>query len=255
MRLGDKQIQRVFLSDRCRPNHPAYERLRKCRFTRFGRGESHGTQGVFAGAKVGGGAVGIGRARGHSGRGGGPCCGSRTSLQDDHTAVAGPFDHATARLQLVDHPSGTTAVLHVRGVDPAVADRTFGAHLHNGPCATDAPTVALGHYNADAHAGHVPVVVSSQTEVWLDFTVDATGAGDSQRRCALPPSSQRGEVCCLGRWPEPSRVLGPGRSSTVAGVRVEWCVMLRAWAVVVLVGLGVGRHVRTSMRLAASAGV
>ena len=82
-------------------------------------------------------------------------------LRDFNTVAAGPFDNATARLQLVDRPSGTTAVLHVRGIDPSVAGRTFGAHLHDGPCGTNAPAAAGGHYNADAHAGHVPVVVSS----------------------------------------------------------------------------------------------
>jgi Cu/Zn superoxide dismutase len=107
-------------------------------------------------------------------------------LRDYSTATAGPFDHASAQLQLVDRTSGTTAVLHVRGVDPSVAGTTFGAHVHNGPCGTDAPAAALGHYNADAHAGHDPVVVSGRTEVWLDFTVDSTGAGDSSAAVSFP---------------------------------------------------------------------
>jgi Cu/Zn superoxide dismutase len=107
-------------------------------------------------------------------------------LRDFRTTEAGPFDHATARLQLVDRTSGTTAVLHVRGIDPSVAGRTFGAHLHDGPCATDNPSGALGHYNADTHAGHLPAVVSDRTEVWLDFTVDAAGAGDSSTAVRFP---------------------------------------------------------------------
>ena len=140
-------------------------------------------------------------------------------LQDYDTAVAGPFDHATARLQLIDRPSGTTAVLHVRGVDPAVADRTFGAHLHNGPCATDAPTAALGHYNADAHAGHVPVVVSSQTEVWLDFTVDATGAGDSSAAVPFPVEPAERSVVVHAAQTDPSTGLAGPR---LACLPVEW---------------------------------
>ena len=107
-------------------------------------------------------------------------------VRDFRTAEAGPFDHATARLQLVDHTSGTTAVLHVRGVDPLVAGHTFGAHLHDGPCVTDNPAGALGHYNADVHAGHLPAVVSDSTEVWLDFTVDASGDGDSSTAVRFP---------------------------------------------------------------------
>lgn len=100
-------------------------------------------------------------------------------LRDYDSTAAGPFDRASARLQLVTTDGRTTAVLHVRGVDPGVSGRTFGAHLHNGPCATDLPALASGHYNHDAHAGIAPVVVSSETEVWLDFTVDADGEGDS----------------------------------------------------------------------------
>ena len=100
-------------------------------------------------------------------------------LRDYDTTAAGPFDSATARPQLVGHGPGTTAVLHVRGVGPGVAGRTYGAHLHNTACATDQPLLSGGHYNHDAHTGTSPVVVSDQTEVWLDFTVDGTGAGDS----------------------------------------------------------------------------
>lgn len=114
------------------------------------------------------------------------------NLRDYSTTTSSPFDHATARLQLVSRTSGTTAVLHVRGIDEVVAGRTFGAHLHNGGCATDQPTLSGGHYNNDAHSGHLPVVVSDETEVWLDFTVDATGSGDSSSavRFGLEPGAR-----------------------------------------------------------------
>ena len=140
-------------------------------------------------------------------------------LRDYNTAVAGPFDHATARLQLVDRPSGTTAVLHVRGVDPAVAGRTFGAHVHDGPCGTDAGAAALGHYNADAHAGHTPVVVSDRTEVWLDFTVDATGAGDSSAAVPFPVEPAERSVVVHAAQTDPSTGLAGPR---LACLPVEW---------------------------------
>jgi hypothetical protein len=113
-------------------------------------------------------------------------------LRDYDTTSAGPFDSATARLQLVGHGDGTTAVLHVRGVDPAVAGRTFGAHLHNAACATDQPLLSGGHYNHDTHVGTSAVTVSDQTEVWLDVTVDASGAGDSSSavRFAVVPGTR-----------------------------------------------------------------
>ncbi|HET6666514.1 MAG TPA: hypothetical protein VFG98_04425 [Intrasporangium sp.] len=107
-------------------------------------------------------------------------------LRDYDTTTAGPFDSATARLELVGHGDGTTAVLHVRGVDPSVAGRTFGAHLHDGPCRTDASGASLGHYNHDVHSGLNPVKVSDATEVWLDFTVDTAGAGNSSSAVRFP---------------------------------------------------------------------
>jgi len=140
-------------------------------------------------------------------------------LQDYNTTAAGPFDHATARLQLVDPAAGTTAVLHVRGIDTSVAGRRFGAHLHNGRCTTDDPAGALGHYNADAHAGHVPVVVSPQTEVWLDFTVDATGAGDSSAAVRFPVEAGDRSVVVHAAATDPATGLAGAR---LACLPVEW---------------------------------
>ncbi|WP_082591627.1 superoxide dismutase family protein [Terrabacter sp. Soil810] len=140
-------------------------------------------------------------------------------LRDYDTAAAGPFDHATARLQLVERPDGTTAVLHVRGIDASAAGRTFGAHVHNGACGTDAPAAALGHYNADAHAGHVPVVVSAQTEVWLDFTVDATGAGDSSTAVRFPVQPGAHSVVVHAAPTDPATGLAGAR---LACLPVEW---------------------------------
>jgi Cu/Zn superoxide dismutase len=140
-------------------------------------------------------------------------------LKDYNTVAPGPFDHATARLQLVDHPGGTTAVLHVRGVDQAVTGRTFGAHLHDGPCTTDAPASAGGHYNADGHAGHTPVVVSSKTEVWLDFTVDASGAGDSSSAVHFPLTPGTRSVVVHAAPTDPATGLAGPR---LACLPVEW---------------------------------
>jgi Cu-Zn family superoxide dismutase len=119
----------------------------------------------------------------------------------------------------VDRATGTTAVLHVRGVDPAVAGRTFGAHLHDGPCSTDAPAAASGHYNADAHAGHGPVVVSRQTEVWLDFTVDASGAGDSSTAERFPVDPGARSVVVHAAPTDPATGLAGAR---LACLPVEW---------------------------------
>jgi Cu-Zn family superoxide dismutase len=140
-------------------------------------------------------------------------------LKDYNTASSGPFDNATARFQLVERASGTTAVLHVRGIDPSVAGRTFGAHVHNGPCGTNAPTSAGGHYNADAHAGRVPVVVSPQTEIWLDFTVDDSGAGDSSSVVGFPVTPGTRSVVVHAAPTDPATGLAGAR---LACLPVEW---------------------------------
>jgi hypothetical protein len=111
-----------------------------------------------------------------------------SELRDYNTAASGPFDDASARLQLVDSRAGTTAVLHVRGVDPAVAGRTFGAHLHDGPCVADGASLSRGHYNHDVHAGASHPTVSRDTEIWLDVTIDSSGAGDAASAVRFPVS-------------------------------------------------------------------
>lgn len=140
-------------------------------------------------------------------------------LRDYDTTTAGPFDSATARLQLVGHGAGTTAVLHLRGVDPGVSGRTFGAHLHNGVCGTDQPLLSGGHYNHDAHSGAPEVVISDQTEVWLDFTVDASGAGDSDSVVRFTPTPGARSVVIHANPTDPTT---GGAGPRLACLPVEW---------------------------------
>jgi hypothetical protein len=100
----------------------------------------------------------------------------RGELADLAPTASGPFDHASAKLTLVGHGSASTALLLVKGVDGAVAGRTFGAHLHTGPCVSGDGAAAGPHYN---HSGSVPPVVNDSTEIWLDFTVDDQGNAQS----------------------------------------------------------------------------
>jgi Cu/Zn superoxide dismutase len=87
-----------------------------------------------------------------------------------------PFADASAKLTLVGHGDASTAVLVVHGVDPAQVGRTFGAHLHNGPCVDGNGPAAGPHYN---HTGQPPTAVNDQTEIWLDFTVDDDGSANA----------------------------------------------------------------------------
>ncbi|MBO1333096.1 superoxide dismutase family protein [Streptomyces sp. VRA16 Mangrove soil] len=65
--------------------------------------------------------------------------------------------------------TGMTVGLGVSGLVPGHA---YGAHVHQKPCGAD-PADAGGHYQNVPDPGHV----SAENEVWLDFTVDASGNG------------------------------------------------------------------------------
>ena len=116
---------------------------------------------------------------------GGPVVRSAGPLTDLQPATEGPFDGASAAVQVVTSAHGSHAVLRVRGIDGADG-QTFGAHLHAGPCVAGDPAAALGHYNTDVLAGVVPPEISEDTEVWLDFTVD-DGAGTATASVPFVP--------------------------------------------------------------------
>jgi Cu-Zn family superoxide dismutase len=86
---------------------------------------------------------------------------------------------ATATVAMARVADGMQVRLAVTGMRPM---RTYGAHLHTKPCATD-PKAAGPHYqhNADPKASASPPSVdpsfaNPRNEVWLDFTADRLGA-------------------------------------------------------------------------------
>lgn len=106
----------------------------------------------------------------------GPILRTAGQLSDLAPAASGPFDGASARVQLVESARGSHAVLTVTGIDASAEGQTFGAHLHDGPCVAGDGAAAGPHYNAHAHGQSPTPGVSDRTEVWLDFTVEG-GAG------------------------------------------------------------------------------
>jgi Cu/Zn superoxide dismutase len=90
---------------------------------------------------------------------------------------------------LVSHDDSTLAILQVRGIDRSVAGRSFGAHLHVGLCVAGDGAAAGPHYNTDTIAGKVPPRVNRSTEIWLDFTVSPTGAGNALTAVPFTPQS------------------------------------------------------------------
>jgi len=87
------------------------------------------------------------------------------------------FNHAKATAFMMSVNGESTFRLHVRGLDESAAGRKYPAHLHEGPCVAGDGTAAGGHYNTQKEAGlPTPWLVSHETEVHLDFTVNAEGS-------------------------------------------------------------------------------
>ena len=117
-------------------------------------------------------------ARGHSGAHGSHHAAAHVfqgSLRDLQPSRSDPLDGARARLVFAQHASSSTFVLVVSGVAPQGVGKTYGAHLHSGPCVAGDPAAAGPHYNQSSENGVVPPVVSDQTEVWLYVTVGPDG--------------------------------------------------------------------------------
>ena len=114
---------------------------------------------------------------------------SSGSLTDLNTTVASALDGASASASMFALGLGTVVYLKVKDVSLAAEGQRFGAHLHAGPCVTDNPSAALGHYNTDLLAGISPAVVSQKTEVWLDFRVSDIGEGRSTAPVPFVPAS------------------------------------------------------------------
>lgn len=112
----------------------------------------------------------------------------------DLQAAAGPFDGAAGTFALVSSASGSHAVLRVRDIGAAANGRTYGAHLHLGPCVAGDGAAALGHYNTDVLAGVSPAEVSERTEVWLDLTVDDGAATTATSVPFVPVAGARSVV-------------------------------------------------------------
>lgn len=113
---------------------------------------------------------------------------SADRLSDLDPTTTSPFDQASARVLMVGYRNSAFS-LRLRGIDKSKAGQSYGAHLHVGPCVAGAPSTAGPHYNLDAVRGVTPVVASDQTEVWLDFTVDADGEARSSTTIPFVPDA------------------------------------------------------------------
>ncbi|WP_410791710.1 superoxide dismutase family protein [Kribbella sp. C-35] len=102
-------------------------------------------------------------------------------------APHGPFESGRAVVVMVSQGARTTVRLKVTGVGRTAAGRTFGAHLHTGPCVAGDGAAAGPHYNTDVINGRKPARVDREREIWLDFTVSPSGAANASTAVPFAP--------------------------------------------------------------------
>lgn len=132
---------------------------------------------------------------------------SRGPLTDFSPSAANATDGATADLWAVAGGGRTTFFALFTGLDPAAAGTTYGAHIHVGTCVAGNGAAAGPHYNT----GGTP---STDTEVWLDFTVLPGGYGFAVT--TVPFTIEPGAAQALVVHAEPTQDGGatPGAAGT-----------------------------------------
>ncbi|MEI8413029.1 MULTISPECIES: superoxide dismutase family protein [unclassified Kribbella] len=131
------------------------------------------------------------------------------ALSDLVPAAAGPLDGARAVVVMVSDDGDSAVRLHVYGIDRSVAGRTFGAHLHVGPCVAGNGAAAGPHYNTDTLAGQVPPRVDETTEVWLDFTATEGGTGHAAAEVPFVPVPGNRSIVIHQEPTDPNGAAGP----------------------------------------------
>ena len=117
-------------------------------------------------------------------------------LADLRPQTADPTDGASGSVLAIRVAGRTVTILHLRGLDRSAAARTFGAHVHVGPCVPGDGAAAGPHFNIDVYRGINPPEVSPRTEIWLDFTVTGGGTATAVSLVpfAVPPGAARSIV-------------------------------------------------------------
>jgi hypothetical protein len=109
-------------------------------------------------------------------------------LRDLLQATTQPTDHGTAQVTALEAGGQTTVTLKVQGLDHTFAGTVLGAHVHTGSCIEGDGAAAGPHYNTGGG-------ISDETEVWLDFTVEANGTGSAATTVPFTiPSGAAGAV-------------------------------------------------------------
>jgi hypothetical protein len=107
-------------------------------------------------------------------------------LTDLSTATPDVFDGAKATAMMLSVGDASYFRVQISGIDKAATANSdgYGAHLHIGPCMEGDQGPVGVHYNISTS---VPPLVSSKTEVWLDFTVNSDGYARTTRNVQFVP--------------------------------------------------------------------
>lgn len=129
------------------------------------------------------------------------------ALSDLSPLTADVTDGARAAALAVSREgSGMIVLLGLRGLDRTHAGMTYGAHVHVGPCVAGVGAAAGPHYNS---TGNPAVVIDPTTEVWLDFTVRASGTGLAVARVPfVVPSGGAGSIVIHAMSTSPTGTAG-----------------------------------------------
>ncbi len=109
-------------------------------------------------------------------------------LQDLRFGTADPTDGATAQVKVEQEDGETEVSLKIKGLARGLAGRPqLGAHVHVGPCVAGNGVAAGAHFNITS--GSTTVVISEETEVWLDFVIGRNGTARAEAEVpfVIPP--------------------------------------------------------------------
>jgi len=130
-------------------------------------------------------------------------------LSDLDPSTANVTDGASADVWAIAGGGYSTFVVILTGLDPAAAGSTFGAHIHSGSCVAGNGAAAGPHYNRGGRP-------STDTEVWLDFTVSPDGSGVGV--ASVPFMIDSGKAHAMVIHAEPTQ--GGGATPGAAGGRM-----------------------------------
>ncbi len=98
-----------------------------------------------------------------------------------------PTDGATAQVKVEQEDGETEVSLKIQGLGRGSAGLQLGAHVHVGRCVAGNGGAAGPHFNIAS--GSTPVVISEETEVWLDFVIGRNGTARAEAEVpfVIPP--------------------------------------------------------------------